>query len=252
VAVVQVVGEVQRLDATKDAKFYFPLRERYDKAFNTLDGWLDSSWRDTPTVYLAAMSDESPNKKNDDEVLVADASVPMSRGSSQTTPAMIVPSGDGVIPTQPAIVTTTAPPEVVQDAEVELSADELLALEAMSMFHDYAYEEWTANVPLGRIGELRDGKRVGDGLPMALVVARTFLDVTNGMIVSIGGCEQNRVPYVQVPDAEACAPPVLPQRIRIRVVHCSHPDTWRPADSWGDGRFIQWARKTTRPYEMLP
>jgi methyl coenzyme M reductase gamma subunit len=71
------------------------------------------------------------------------------------------------------------------------------------------------------------------GPPMELVAARTFLDVTNVMIVSIGGREQYRVRYVQVPDAESCAPIVLPQRIRIWVAHYYHPDTWRPVGSWG-------------------
>jgi hypothetical protein len=194
VAVLQMVKDVQRVDATKDVKFNFPLREHYDEAFNTPEGWLDSSWRDNPTVHLAAMSDENPANKHDEDVPVADvnASAQISQDSSQITRAVVVPSGDGLVTIRPAIVTTTAPPDDVQDAEVE--SDELLALEAMCNLHEYAYEEWATKVPLGRIGEWEDGTRKGEGLPMELVVARTFLDMTNVMIVSIGGREQYRVP----------------------------------------------------------
>jgi hypothetical protein len=109
-----------------------------------------------------------------------DASAQVSRESCQTMQAVVVPSGDGLVTIRPAIVAAPAPPRDVQDAEVELNADELLALEAMSNLHEYAYEEWTTNVPFGRIGELRDGKCVGEGPSMELVVARTFLVVTNG------------------------------------------------------------------------
>jgi hypothetical protein len=204
VAVIQIIRDVQRVDATKNAKFNFPLGEHYDEAFNAPEGWLDSSWRDKPTVYLAAMSDENPANKHDEDVPVADvdANAQVSRDSSQILPAVVVPSGDGLVTIRTAIVTTTSPPDDVQDAEVELNADELLALDAMSNLHEFAREEWTTHVPLGRVGEWKDGKRKGEGPPIELVVARTFLDVTNGMIVSIGGRKQYRVPYVQVPDAE--------------------------------------------------
>jgi hypothetical protein len=96
VAVSQMVRDVQRVDATKDAKFNFRLREHYDKAFNTPEGWLDSSWRDKPTVYLAAMSDEDPANKHDEDVPVAevDASTQLSRDSSQIKPSVVVPSGN--------------------------------------------------------------------------------------------------------------------------------------------------------------
>jgi hypothetical protein len=163
VAVMQMVWDVQRVDAAEDAKFNFPLREHYDEAFNAPEGWLDSSWHDNPTVYLAAMSGESPVIKHDEDVPVADvdASAQVSWESSQTTQAVVVPSGDGLVTIRPAIDTTTALPDDVQDAEVELNAAELLALEAMSNRHEYAYEEGATNVPLGRIGEWKDGERAG-------------------------------------------------------------------------------------------
>jgi hypothetical protein len=90
VTVARMVRDVQRVDAAKDAKFNFPLGEHYDKVFNTLDGWLDSSWRDQPTVYLAAMSDESPDRRRDEDVPAADvdASAPVSRESCQTMQAL--------------------------------------------------------------------------------------------------------------------------------------------------------------------
>jgi hypothetical protein len=105
------------------------------------------------------MSGESPVIKHDEDVPVADvdASAQVSWESSQTTQAVVVPSGDGLVTIRPAIDTTTALPDDVQDAEVELNAAELLALEAMSNLHEYAYEEGATNVPLGRIGECRRG-----------------------------------------------------------------------------------------------
>jgi hypothetical protein len=129
---------------------------------------------------------------------------------------------------RPAIVATIDSPDAGHDAEAELKADEVAALEAISNLHEFAYEEWMTEVPQGGVGEWVDGKREGDGPPVELFVARTFLDVTTGLIIRINGAEQYRVPYVQVPDAVACAPIALPRRIRLRVVHYYDSNTWGP------------------------
>jgi hypothetical protein len=104
----------------------------------------------------------------------------------------------------------------------------------------------------GRVCEVVRGERVGDGPPMALAVARTFLDMSTGQILTINRVEQYHVPYVQVPDVEACAPILLPERIRLRIIHYYDPATWGPKGNWGDGRYIEWTKKTIRPLEMWP
>jgi hypothetical protein len=38
---IQIVRDVRRMDNTKDGEFRFPLKEHYDCAFNTPEGWLD-------------------------------------------------------------------------------------------------------------------------------------------------------------------------------------------------------------------
>jgi hypothetical protein len=87
---------------------------------------------------------------------------------------------------------------------------------------------------------------------MRLVAARTFLDVSTGQILTLDGVELYRVPYVQVPNAEACPPIVLPKRIRQRVIRYYDPATWKPRGDWGYGRYTHWTRKTTRPFRMWP
>jgi hypothetical protein len=52
--VVQQCANVWRDDATADAKFDFPLKEKHTVAFKTPDGWLDSWWRwgDNPSDFI--------------------------------------------------------------------------------------------------------------------------------------------------------------------------------------------------------
>jgi hypothetical protein len=142
--------------------------------------------------------------------------------SPRPTPAVMIPSGDGLVTIRPVIMNANSSPDAVHDAEGELNADEWAALEAMSNLHEFACEEWMNEVPQGRVGEWVDG------------------------------AEQYRVLYARVPDAEACAPIVLPGRIRLRVIRYYDPATWKPGGNWGDGRCIKWTKKTTRPFEMWP
>jgi hypothetical protein len=87
---------------------------------------------------------------------------------------------------------------------------------------------------------------------MALVAARTFVDMSAGQVFTLAGVEQYRVPYAHVPNAEACPPIVVAKRIRLRMIHYYDPATWELKGNWGNIRYIYWTRKTTRPFEMLP
>jgi hypothetical protein len=100
---------------------------------------------------------------------------------------------------------------------------------------------WTDDVFQDQIFEVFNdvryhNKRVGEGLPMKAVVARTFLDVSTGRILEIYGVEQYRVPYVEVAGAEACPPIPHPTRAKLRVVHYYDPATWKPTGNWGNQR----------------
>jgi hypothetical protein len=53
-------------------------------------------------------------------------------------------------------------------------------------------------------------------------------------------------------DAEPYTPIMLPKQIRSRVIHYYDPATWKPKGNWGNGRYIRWTKKTTRPFEMWP
>jgi hypothetical protein len=158
-----------------------PLGEHYDEAFNAPEGWLESTWCEKPTMCAATMPcDETADTVNemsrvhliqgsaDEDIPFADAdpSLILAQGPPQSTPAVVIPSGDGLVTIRPEIVATTDPPDAVHDAEAELDADEMAALEAMSTLHEYACEEWMTSVPLGRIGEWVDGEREGDGPPV--------------------------------------------------------------------------------------
>jgi hypothetical protein len=180
VIVMQMVRDVHRIDVDKDAKFSFPLRGHYDRAFDAPERWLDSTWREKPAVCQATAS-STTRADTVDEMLGprlmqvnAGQNNPLddvgpflllAQDSPQSTPAVVIPSGDGLVTIRPAIVTAIDLPDAVHDAEAELNADEVAALEAMSNLHEFAYERWMTEVLQGRVGEWFDGKREGDGPP---------------------------------------------------------------------------------------
>jgi hypothetical protein len=133
--------------------------------------------------------------------------------------------------------------DVDSDFESVLSEAEWKALESMTNMREFAYDDWVKEVFQGRIDE---------GPPMALVAARTYIEMCAGQVHMLNGVEQYRIPYVQVPNAEACTPIILPKRIRVRVIRYSDPARWRPKGNWGNGRRIHWTRKTKRPFGMWP
>jgi hypothetical protein len=76
---------------------------------------------------------------------------------------------------------------------------------------EFSYVTWTDELFQGQIFEMSNdarfpNERIGEGPPMRLVLARTFLDVAPGHILEIDEVERYRAPYVQVEDAEACPP----------------------------------------------
>jgi hypothetical protein len=38
----------------------------------------------------------------------------------------------------------------------------------------------------------------------------------------------------------------------LRAIRYYDPATWKPGGNWGNGRYIKWSKKTTRPFEMWP
>jgi hypothetical protein len=113
----------------------------------------------------------------------------------------------------------------------------------MTNVREFAYDDWVKEVFQGCIDK---------GPPMALVVARTFVDMSTGQILTLDGIEQYWVPYAHAPDAEPCALIIPPDRIRLRVIHYYDPATWKPDGNWGNGRYVGWTKTTTRPFEMWP
>jgi hypothetical protein len=72
--VIQMVCDVRRLDSATDGEFRFPLKEHYDRAFNMPEGWLDSWWREQPTICRMPTSDDEGAPLNpSDELLRARA-----------------------------------------------------------------------------------------------------------------------------------------------------------------------------------
>jgi hypothetical protein len=54
---IQMVRDVQRLDTAKEGNFRFPLKEDYNEAFNTPEGWLYSWWHVEPTMCRMPAAD---------------------------------------------------------------------------------------------------------------------------------------------------------------------------------------------------
>jgi hypothetical protein len=71
--VIQMVRDVHRIDVAKDAKFSFPLRGHYDRAFDAPEGWLDSTWREKPTMCQATASSTERAEIVDDVLRALDA-----------------------------------------------------------------------------------------------------------------------------------------------------------------------------------
>jgi hypothetical protein len=276
--VIQIVRDVPRIDEAQDAQFRFPLEEHYDRAFNTPEGWLDSWWREQPTmcrIPTAACAGDHPStidvmlsshmvQIDVDPDIPPDSSRPLDISfgvqdsddakmeQPRITPAVVMPAGDGLVTIQPELAATECPTEEGSDLEHLLTDAEWATFEKMTNVREFAYDNWMQEVMQGRVGEGPPEKRIGERPPMALVVARTFLDMTTGQILTINGVEHYRVPYVQVPDAEACTPILLPERIRLRIIHYYDSTEWKPKGNWGNGRYIKWIRKITRPFAMWP
>jgi hypothetical protein len=91
---------------------------------------------------------------------------------------------------------------------------------------------------------------------MGLVTAISYIDLSNGEVITVKGVEQYRIPYVPVRNADGTVVPglaiTLPNTVEVRVIHYFDPTTWRAHGNWSAGRHIQWTKPTTRPFEMWP
>jgi hypothetical protein len=121
-----------------------------------------------------------------------------------------------VVPTETGFVTIRPQLEAVDVAndpnlESVLTTAEWAKLGNMNNLREFSYVVWTDELFQGQIFELSTderwhNKRIGEGPPVNLVVARTFLDVATGRMCEIDNEEVYRAAYEQVEDAEACAP----------------------------------------------
>jgi hypothetical protein len=144
--VVQIVRDVQHVDNAADAEFRFPLEQHYDLAFNTPEAWLDSWW---PMCRIPTAADEGSDSSTIGVMLCShiaqiDAGTDLPPDSAEpvdvqtgvrdsenakedkprTTPAVMMPSGDGLFTIQPELAPAECPTEEGSDLESILSVAE--------------------------------------------------------------------------------------------------------------------------------
>jgi hypothetical protein len=179
------------------------LKKQYDTAFNTPEGWLDSSWRDQPTTRIMpiAADAETGNAKldsllrshmdhlADDPDLPPDISKPalpplavQDSVRVGPKPAIVMPTDAGFVAMRPELEAVERPTANESDLERVLTVAAWGELEDMCNTREFAYDTWTDVVFQGQIFEILndaryDNKRIGEGPPVKSVVARTFLDV---------------------------------------------------------------------------
>jgi hypothetical protein len=175
IIVVQIARDVQRVRDAKDAEFRFPLEKHHDLAFDTPQGWLHSWWRDQPTMCRIPTAVDAGAHPSTIDVMLrshmaqidADPDLPPDAAKPadkpRTTPAVVIPAGDGLVTLQPELAATECPTEEESDLESILSVAE--TLENMTNLRKYAFGNWMREVMQGRIGEGPPEKCVGDGPP---------------------------------------------------------------------------------------
>jgi hypothetical protein len=170
--VIQMVRDVRRMDNTKDGEFRFPLNEHYDRAFNTPEGWLDSWWREQPTICRIPTPDDKSDPLNasneilrvrvthlgaDPDGLPDSAKTPphisnFPSGVQDSTSgskdlvcveaAVMIPAGNGSVTITPEIAGAERPTDDGSDLGSVLSDAESEALEAVTNMHEFAYDDW--------------------------------------------------------------------------------------------------------------
>jgi hypothetical protein len=105
-------------------------------------------------------------------------------------PAVVIPAGNGLVTITPEIAGAECPTD--DGSDLERFSSERGALEAMANVREFAYDDWMREVFQGCVDK---------GPPLALVAARTFVDMITGQILTLDGIEQYWVPYVLAPDA---------------------------------------------------
>jgi hypothetical protein len=160
--VVQRCANVQCDDATADALFDFPLKEKLSVAFKTPDGWVDSwwCWDDNPSDFIVEGEYGGQERAADimrrgrdalievDDHLLPDKShrewldssegayVEKSVDNKDVTvyPAIVIPAGTGLITAAPGRVDLHSQDVIVEDSE-PLTAQEWEIVEAMGNLH---------------------------------------------------------------------------------------------------------------------
>jgi hypothetical protein len=129
-------------------------------------------------------------------------------------PSIVIPSGNGLVTVAPERIETEGadcPTDDVEEPDSALSDAEWVTVESMGNLHEFTYDKWTE--------VLIQGQRP-DGPPMELVTAITYIDVSNGEILTVKGFEQYRIPYIPVLEPDGSEAPVLfplPAKIEMRV-----------------------------------
>jgi hypothetical protein len=164
--VVQQCANVWRDDATADAKFDFPLKEKHTVAFKTPDGWLDSWWRwgDNPSDFIVDGEDGGQEQAADimrhgqdalievEDHLLPDRSrrewldssegayVEKSVDNKDVTvyPAIMMPAGAGLIAVAPGRVDLHSQ-DVIVEGSKPLTAQEWEIVGAIGNLREFSY-----------------------------------------------------------------------------------------------------------------
>jgi hypothetical protein len=273
--VVQRCANVQRDDATADALFDFPLKEKHSVAFKTPDGWLDSWWRwdDNPIDFIIDGEDGGQEqavdimRRGQDALIEVEdhllpekshrewldssegAYVEKSVDNKDVTvcPAIMIPAGTGLITVAPGRVDLRSQDVIVEDSK-PLTAQEWEIVEAMGDLREFSYDNCSATT----LSE----ERPEFGPPMDVVVAISFLDKLSGEFITMNGIEQFRIPYKPELNTDGTIVPSadikMNRVVDLRTIHYFGPITWAMRGNWSSGRYIHWTKKTTRPFEKWP
>jgi hypothetical protein len=141
--VIQLVGDVQRVDPSIDTPFTFPLKKRHNAAFNAPEGWLDSYWHEPPPpeVILAGGDAHADGAIIHEKQPLSPPppipSIEIDAGWSEPKLAAVVPTDNGFVTIRPQLEAV----DVANDSDLEsvLTTAEWAKLENMSNLHEFSY-----------------------------------------------------------------------------------------------------------------
>jgi hypothetical protein len=164
-----------------------------------------------------------------------------------TKPAELMPSSKGFA----AIISegsyTQRPSDKDSDLDSVMSEADWETFESFYNLHEFQYEQWTQELHQGRLN---------NGPPLALVVAKTHIDMTTGEIFVIDGVEQYRVPHTFSVDEKTkgllYSPIKWEAKTQLRAIHYYDALSWKPRGNWANDHWAKRTKKTIRTLEMRP